>query len=65
MGIQKNGYVFKKYGKQLFNKRVSNRLPKKVRFFRSYNQTKFFENYVIFVIIPTGACQPVALWPLR
>ena len=35
-----------------------------VRFFRSYNQTKFFENYVIFVIIPTGACQPVALWPL-
>ena len=31
-------------------------------FFRSYNQTKFFENYVIVVIIPTGACQPVALW---
>ncbi len=31
-------------------------------FFRSYNQTKFFESYVIVVIIPTGACQPVALW---
>ena len=31
-------------------------------FFRSYNQTKFFGNYVIVVIIPTGACQPVALW---
>ena len=46
------------------NKKISNRLPKKERFFRSYNQTKFFENYVIFVIIPTGACQPVALWPL-
>ena len=46
------------------NKRISNRLPKKERFFRSYNQTKFFENYVIFVIIPAGACQPVALWPL-
>ena len=31
-------------------------------FFRSYNQTQFFGNYVIVVIIPTGACQPVALW---
>ena len=39
-------------------------LANEERFFRSYNQTKFFENYVIFVIIPTGACQSVALWPL-
>ena len=31
-------------------------------FFRSYNQTQFFGNYVIVVIISTGACQPVALW---
>ena len=31
-------------------------------FSRSYNQTKFFGNYVIVVIIPTGACQLVALW---
>ena len=34
----------------------------KADFFRSYNQTKFFESYVIVVIIPMGACQPVALW---
>ena len=44
---------------------VSGRFPEmSADFFRSYNQTKFFENYVIFVIIPAGACQPVALWPL-
>ena len=37
-------------------------LANEERVFRSYNQTKFFESYVIVVIIPTGACQPVALW---
>ena len=45
------------------NGAASGRFPEmSADFFRSYNQTKFFESYVIVVIIPTGACQPVALW---